>query len=129
MIFFLNRLYNYFSDNNLLSSQFGFRSGASIEHAILKFSEDILKSFDQKKVAIATCMDLNKAFDCVDHNILLSKFKGYGIYETALQWINSYLSDHEHFVSWNQIHSPLLDLNIGVRQGSNLGALIVSVLH
>ena len=50
---FYNRLYDYFSVNNLLSSsQFGFRSGASTEHALLKFSDDILKLFDQKKVAI-----------------------------------------------------------------------------
>ena len=82
--------YNYFSVNNLLSSsQFGFRSDASTEHALLKFSDDILKLFDQKKDAIATFMDLSKAFDCVDHNILLSKLKRYGIHETALQWINS----------------------------------------
>ena len=100
--FFCNRLYNYFSVNNLLSpSQFGFRSGASTDHALLKFSDDILKLFDQKKIAIATFIDLSKAFDCVDHNILLSKLKRYGIHETALQWINSYLSDSEHFVSWN----------------------------
>ena len=110
-----NRLYNDFSVNNLLSSsQFGFRSGASTEHALLKFLDDILKLFDQKKVAIATFMDLSKAFNCVVHNILLSKLKRYGIHETALQWINSYLSDSEYFVSWNQTHSPILNLNTGV---------------
>ena len=43
-------------------------------------------------------MDLSKAFDCVDHNILLSKVKRYGIHETALQWNNGYLSNSEHFV-------------------------------
>ena len=69
-------------------------------------------------------MDLSKAFDCVDHNILLAKLKRYGIHETALQWINSYLSDREHFVSWNQTHSPLLNLNIGVPQGSILRPLL-----
>ena len=69
-------------------------------------------------------MDLSKAFDCVDHNILLSKLKRYGIHETALQWINSYLSDREHIVSWNQTHSPLLNLNIGVPQGSILWPLL-----
>ena len=92
--------------------------------ALFKFSDDVLKLFDQKKVAIAIFMDLSKAFDSVDHNILLSKLKRYGIYETALQWINSYLSDREHFVSWNQSHSPLLNLNIGVTQGSILGPLL-----
>ena len=105
--------YNYFSVNNLLSSsQFGFRSGARTEHALLKFSDDIIKLFDQDKVSIATFMVLSKAIDCVDHNILLYKLKRYGIHETAMQWINSYLSDREHFVSWNQSHSSLLNLNM-----------------
>ena len=122
---YYNRHYNYFSVNNLLSSsQFGFRSGASTEQALLKFSDDFLKLFDQKKVAIATFMDLSRAFDCVDHNILLSKLKRYDIHESALKWINSYLSDHEHFVSWNQSHSTLLNINIGVPQGSILGPLL-----
>ena len=56
-------------------------------------------------------------------NILLFKLKRYGILETALQLINSYLSDRDHFVSWNQSHSSLLNLNIGVPQGSILGPL------
>ena len=60
----------------------------------------------------------------MDLNILLSKLKRYGIHETALQWINSYLSDREHFVSWNQTHLPLLNLNLGVPQGSILGPLL-----
>ena len=123
--FFYDRVYNYFSVNNLLSSsQFGFKSGASTEHALLKHSDDILKLFDQKKVAIATFIYLSKAFDCVDHNILLSKLKRYDIHETALQWINSYLSDREHFVSWNQTHSPLLNLKMSTPQGSILGPLL-----
>ena len=49
---------------------------------------------------------------------------GIGIHETTLQWINSYLSDREHFVSWNQSHSSLLNLNIGVPHGSILGPLL-----
>ena len=68
-----------------------------------------------------------KRLTCVDHNILLSKLKRYSIHETALQWINSYLSDRKHFVSWNQTHSALLNLNIGVPQGSILGPLLFPI--
>ena len=125
MIFFYSRLYDYFSTNNILSSsQFGFRSGASTEHALLKFADDILKCFDDNKVGIATFMDLSKAFDCVDHTTLLTKIKQYGIHSTPLRWIRRYLSNREHFVSGNQIHSTSLNLNIGVQQGSILGPFI-----
>ena len=95
---FYRRLYDYFSTNNILSSsQIGFRSGASTEHAILKFTDDILKSFDDNKVGIATFMDLSKAFDCVDHKILLTKIKRYGVHSTPVRWICSYFSNREHF--------------------------------
>ena len=69
-------------------------------------------------------MDLSKAFDCVDHKILLTKIKRHGVHSTPLRWISSYLSNREHFVSWNQIHSTSLNLNIGVPQGSILGPLL-----
>ena len=78
---FLYRLYDYFSTNNIVSSsQYDFESGASIERALLKFTDDILKCFEDKKVAIATFVDLSKAFDCVDHEILLTKIKLYGVH-------------------------------------------------
>ena len=62
---------------------------------------------DDNNVEIATFMDLSKAFDCVDHKILFTKIKRYGVHSTPLRWIRSYLSNREHFVSWNQIHSTL----------------------
>ena len=68
-------------------------------------------------------MDVIKPFDSADHNILSSKLR-YDIDETELQWINSYLSDREHFISWNQTHSLSLNLNIGIPQGSILGPLL-----
>ena len=108
----------------LSSSQFLFRSGASTEHALLKFTDDILKCFDDNKVGIATFMDLSKAFDCIDHKILLTKTKRYGVHSTPLRCIRSYLTNREHFVSWNQIQSTSLNLNIGVPQGSMLAPLL-----
>ena len=82
---FYSRIYDNFSTNNILSSsQFGFRSGASTEHALLKFTDDILKYFDDNKVRIARFMDLSKAFDCVYDKILLTKIKRYGVYSPSL---------------------------------------------
>ena len=69
-------------------------------------------------------MDLIKAFNCVDHKILLTKIKRYGVHSTPLRWIHSYLYNGENFVSWNQIHLTSLNLNIGVPQGSILGPLL-----
>ena len=121
---FYSRLYDYFSTNNILSSsQFCFRSRASTEHALLKFTDGILKCFDDNKVGIATFMDLSKAFDCIDHKIS-TKIKRYGVHSTPLRWISSYLSNREHVVSWNQIHSTSLNLNIRVPQGSILAPLL-----
>ena len=122
---FYSRLYDHFSTDNILSSsQFGFRSGASTEHALLKFTDDIEKCFDDNKVGIATFMDLSKAFDCVDHKILLTKIMRYGVHSTLLRSTSSYLSNREHFVSCNQFHSTSLNLNIGVPQGSILGPFL-----
>ena len=69
-------------------------------------------------------MNLSKAFDCVDHEILLTKIKRYDVHSTPLRWISSYLSNREHFVSWNQIHSTSLNLNIGIPQKSILSPLL-----
>ena len=68
-------------------------------------------------------MNIRKAFDCVDHKIL-TKIKRYGVHSTPPQWIRSYLSNREHFASWDQIQSASLNLNIGVPQGSILGLLL-----
>ena len=95
-----------------------------------KFSDDVLKVFDQKNVAIVTFIDFSKAFDCVGHNILLSKLKRYDIHETALQWINSgSIVIYQHYVSWNKTHSSSLNLNIGMPQGSILGPLWFLIIN
>ena len=80
-----NRLYSYLNDNNLFfQKQFGFREGHSTNHALIELINSINDSFNQNKYTLGVFIDLSKAFDTVDHNILLKKLSLYGIKITVL---------------------------------------------
>ena len=82
----------YFSQNNYLSSsQYGFRKLHSTEHAILEIADRISCELDKGNTPLAIFLDLSKAFDTLNHTILLSKLKYYGVSELALKWFNTYL--------------------------------------
>ena len=122
---FYSRLYAHFVSRNLLSqNQYGFQAGKNTEHALLKFTGDIIDGFDRGKVTVATFMDLSKAFDCVNHEILLAKLEHYGLNSIDKNWVKSYLLDRKHLVTWNKKLSTISTLNIGVPQGSILGPLL-----
>ena len=75
-----NRLYNHFTSNNLLyKKQFGFQSNNSTEYAILQFIRDISTLFEKGEYTLDVFIDISKAFDTIDHNILLKKLEIYGI--------------------------------------------------
>ena len=84
----------------------------------------VSESLNSKKYTIAIFCDLKKAFDTCDHKILLSKLKKYGIDNTELKWFESYLTDCKQFVSLKNKNSPLLEILLGVPQGSILGPLL-----
>ena len=110
-----NRVYNYLNDNNLLfCKQFGFRKGHSTDHALIKLLDSIYDSFNQNKYTLRVFIDLSKAFDTVDHNILIDKLNSYGIKNNSLKWFSSYLSNRKQFVQADAIKTSSLDIICGV---------------
>ena len=123
-----SRLSQFLITNNILyPSQYGFRSGHSCEHALLEAQSVILNSLDKKQIAALILIDFSKAFDMVDHAILLSKLEHYGIRGTVLHWFTSYLSNRSQYVHVNNCSSTKLNLRHGVPQGSILGPLLFIV--
>ena len=101
---FMNKLRDFFVQNNLFSkSQYGFRSQHSTEHAILDLVDKISLGLDNGNTPIAIDVDLSKAFDTLDHNILLSKLKTYGLTDLSLKWFRNYLSLRSQYTEINQI--------------------------
>ena len=120
-----DQVYDYFDSNNLFyKSQYGFRKGHSTEHALLELYDKILQNVDKQRDPFAIFLDLSKAFDTIDHNILISKLRHYGIEGVALDWFKSYLSCRCQYVAFNGTNSEFLNLTTGVPQGSILGPLL-----
>ena len=81
-------------------------------------------ALDNGKIACGVFLDLQKVFDTIDHQILLSKLEHYGIWGTPLNWFKSYLTSHEQFVIINNVQSETLFNEYGVPQGLVLGPLL-----
>lgn len=119
------RVYAYLTSNNLLyPSQYGFRKGHSTAHAISEFLCKCVNAFEAREDTISVFLDLSKAFDTIDHKILLTKLEYYGIRGVALDWFRSYLSARMQYVSFGGQSSQLLGITCGVPQGSVLGPLL-----
>ena len=119
------RLINHLERNNILAdSQYAYRKSRSTELAATKLVNKILNNFDENKITIAVFLDLTRAFDCVNHEILCKKMEYYGIKNSALEWFKSYLAERKQYVSLNGVHSDIKNVNIGIPQGSILGPLL-----
>ena len=119
------RLYNFLDIHNCIYNlQFGFREKHSTNHALFSITEKIREALDNNNFACGIFIDLQKAFDTVDHNILLKKLNHYGIRGVANDWFNSYLSNRSQFVSIYGFKSKTKNISIGVPQGSVLGPLL-----
>ena len=94
-----NRLYKYLKENNILyEKQFGFQSGYSTNNAIVQLVDKIYDSSEKEQFTLGVFIDLSKAFDTVDHSILLKKINFYGITDKNLAWFESYLSNRKHYM-------------------------------
>ena len=106
----------------------GFLLGHSCCSALLKLTDDWRQALDNKKDVPVVAVGLSKGFDSICHSLLLAKLKVYGVHDSAIRLIQSYLSGRFHRVKCNEKVSDWLPLRLGVPQGSLLGPLFLKYL-
>ena len=111
--------------------QFGFRAGHSTEHAILELIDQVSNAFGNNDFVLGVYIDLSKAFDTADHNILLEKLSIYGVKGNNLKWFHSYLSNRKQYIEFQNDDKKeklnSLTIKCRVPQGSILGPLLFIV--
>ena len=119
------QVYDYFCAHQLFyENQYGFRKCHSTELAALELVDRLFKHLDDGKIPVSVFLDLSKAFDTLNHAILMDKLKYYGLNETSLNWFRSYLHDRYQYTEYNGTCSDVINLTTGVPQGSILGPLL-----
>ena len=119
------RLYNHLSQNHILyPKQFSFQKSHSTEHAIIELIDQINCSFEKDHFILGFFIDLSKAFDTVDHHIVVSKLDNYGANGNNLRWFQSYLENRKQYLNFNNKITTSSEITCGVPQGSILGPLL-----
>ena len=118
-------LSKFLRDNSLLYElQSAFRPGHSTETALIRLTDQILMNMDNDNVTGLVLIDFRKAFDVIDHELLLKKLSIYGATPSSVAWFKSYLPERKQFISLGKTTSEQLTVKQGVPQGSILGPLL-----
>lgn len=116
------RLESFIDKHNLLSDcQYGFRKNRSTAHALIDLTEEVTNNIDNSLFTIGIFIDLQKAFDTIDHGILLKKLLNLGVRGLPQNWVKSYLTEREQYVQIDECISHRRNITCGVPQGSILG--------
>jgi len=119
------RIQSYINANDILTKrQYGFRPKHSTAMAVLDMCDKVKEAIDDHLHSIGIFVDLSKAFDTINHNILFAKLEHYGFRGLVLKWFVDYLTNRKQYVIFNHGTSSLLDIVCGVPQGSILGPLL-----
>ena len=116
-----------FFENIFSKYQCGFPKSSSTQQSLLAMLEKWKRSVDNRKMFDALLTDLSKAFDCLDHDLLIAKLNAYGFSLTTLKLVHNYLSNRKQRTKINSAHSSLLEIIFGVPQGSILGPLLFNI--
>ena len=120
-----DRLYDYLVTLKILYEyQFGFQKSKSTYMALISLTDRLIAALEKGDVCVGLFIDFRKAFDTVNHEILLDKLYFYGIRGVAHDWFRSYLSNRQQCVEYNNVTSNVLNMKCGVPKGSNLGPLL-----
>jgi len=122
-----NRMLSFINKYNILyKHQYGFRNNHATTHPLIHFLSHIVDANNKAKpeLTMRIFVDVKKAFDTINHEILLAKLKRYGIRGIANDWIGSYLTNRKQYVSYDNHSSQVLEVTCGVPQASILGPLL-----
>ena len=114
-------------DKYLFPYLFGFRKGHSTEQCLIIMLEFWKKALDERKYAGAILTDLSKAFDCLNHDLLVAKLRAYGFEYNSLKFIYSYLKERKQGTKVEATYSSWKELKFGVPQCSILGPLLFNI--